>query len=124
MPASRLVVCASDGGGLDAVDRGGLGVLGDQVSRDAEFLGDSLPIHGRTVGLGVSSNIRSTNQDLLAGQAGSVLEFVLDGIGLLGQLCDLGVKSAECVDLDALLNCVEELNLCGGQGCIHFAVFH
>ena len=124
MPASRLAWCTSDGGGLDAVHSAGLGVTGDHVGRNVEFCGDSLPVNRGTVGLGVGGLVAGTLEGLLAGQAGTVLEFFLDLVSLLGEFCDLGHQGTQGVDLYALLNVCEELGLCGGQGCIHFAVFH
>lgn len=117
--APRLVVYTSNLGGLDGVDRAGLGVLGDQVSRDAEFCSDSLPINGGAIGLAERSLVGSALKHLLAGHGRLILEVSLDGIGLLGQLCDLGVESAEGVDGNTLLDISEELDLGGGERCIH-----
>jgi len=95
---------------LDREHGRGVGVLRDQLGRDVESLSDGLPINRATVGLDVGGLEQVALEGLLARQAGLVLEAVLDGIGLLGQVGDLSQELTQGVDA------------VGGDCCGHFAV--
>ena len=99
-------------GDLYAVDGGGGGVAGNLLWRDAQLGIHFLGVHAGPVGLRVRGPEETSLNDLVAAEAGGILDAVLDQVSLLGQGCDLGQQGAEGV------------NVVGdGGGSVHFAVF-
>jgi len=112
----RLVVRAEAplgllAGDLDREHCGHFGVAGDLLRGCAQLGEEGLAVDHRAVALGVGGFKEVAFDNLVTAKAGAVFDAVFDGVGLLGQGCDLGKQGAKSV------------NVVGDGGSSHFAVF-
>jgi hypothetical protein len=70
---------------FDAETSAGLGVLGDDISRDTEILGKRLPVNGADVGLNVKSLESIALEGAVTRKIGRIFKVVLDGVSLGGK---------------------------------------
>ena len=95
-------------GDFDAEHRSDLGVLGDLGWCRAQFSEQRLAVHHRAVALDVGGAEQVALHNLVAAEAGVILDRVFDCVSLLCEQADLGQQRTEGVNAVGQGNCCHD----------------